>query len=243
MNEIFDLDTIAGFYPRKKADISLKKLNKVLKSHIVRRSCLVSARGVFYDSRDGNEETLVWAEASRVDCFSQFTPVGTVDMRNFEGEDVYIQSLRVRGVRIWRLFPDEQGWDCTHPGFISFLDCLDGSGDILYMPGKLSSIKSAASGRDLRIIVDTHFYNLTDTLFSIEPGDGFFLSTRRLHGPGVIKKICEKFGSERMLFASGSPLMSLSGALAIVRNADLSVEEEANILGGNLSQMLGGRAL
>jgi len=238
MNEIFDLDTMAGLYPRKKADISLNRLNKLLESHSVRRSCLVSARGVFYDSRDGNDETLVWAEASKEDCFSQFTPVGTVDMRKFEGDEVYIQSLRARGVRIWRLFPEEQGWDCTHPGFTSFLDCLDGSGDILYMPGKLSSIKSVASGRNLRIIVDTHFYNLTDTLFSMEPGDGFFLSTRRLHGPGVIKKICDKFGSEKLLFASGSPLMSLSGALAIVRSADLSVEEETNILGSNLSLIL-----
>jgi len=243
VNEIFDLDTMAGYYPRKKADISLKKLIKVLKNHNVRRSCLVSARGVFYDSREGNDESLVWAEASKEDRFSQFTPVGTVDMRKFEGESAYIQSLRVRGVRIWRLFPDEQGWDCTHPGFTSFLDCLDGSGDLLYLSGKLSSIKSAASGRDLRIIVDTHFYNLTDTLFSMEPGDGFFLSTRRLHGPGVIKKICDKFGSERLLFASGSPLISFSGALAIVRSADLSVEEETNILGRNLSLMLGEEAL
>lgn len=238
MNKAVDLDMMAGFYPTGKVDISLKKLNTMMNHCRVTLGCLVSARGVFYDFEEGNTETLEWCRSSG-ERQPQFFPAGTVDLRKYEGNAGPIKTLREKGVRIWRLFPDLQGWDYSHPGFFALLKVLKGTDAVLYLPGKVSKIKAVTAGLDIQIIIDTHFYDLADTLNSLDVNDNIKLATKRLHGPGVLRKIAGRFGTDRLIFASGAPRFSLSGALAAVRQAGFNAGETADILGNNLLTIIG----
>jgi len=56
-NEIIDINTIFGFWPRKNADISLGTLLKLMETKAVTRALTLSARGIFYDFIEGNNET------------------------------------------------------------------------------------------------------------------------------------------------------------------------------------------
>jgi len=72
--EIIDVNTIFGFWPKRKADIALETLLRLMEEKGISRACTLSARGVFYDFIEGNQETLAAAQAH-----PQLMAVGTVN--------------------------------------------------------------------------------------------------------------------------------------------------------------------
>jgi len=67
-----------------------------------------------------------------------------------------------------------------------------------------------------------------------------YLTTRLLIGPGSLEIAVSHLGHERVLFGSNAPLAYMASALRVVQHANLSAEQQAAILGGNLQRLLGG---
>lgn len=230
---IIDTDTIAGFWPQRPADISTGRLLQMMDQHDVAQACVVSARGIFYDDADGNTETLAWCRAE-----PRFTPVGTLDLRKFVGYQDEIQRLTAAGVKLWRLFPELQGWTLDLASFRRVLNALDNAGAVLFISGQPSTVVRATAGASLPIILGLHFYQMADLLAVLEEGADLYISTRLLHGPGVLETLVEVMGHERLIFGSGAPLSSLGSALKRIAVAELTSEQRAAILGGNLRRLL-----
>jgi predicted TIM-barrel fold metal-dependent hydrolase len=233
MNEIIDVDTIAGFWPQRHADISTQRLLQMMDQHSVARACVVSARGVLYDDTDGNTETLAWQRSE-----ARFIPIGTLDLRKFIGYRDEIQRLTEAGVRLWRLFPEYQGWSFDQAVFRRVLSALGEAGAILLISGKPSAVARGTAGAGIPIILDVHFYQAGDLLAVLEEGADFYVSTRLLHGPGVMEMLVQTIGHERLIFGTGAPLSSPGSVLKRIAVAELTDEQRAAILGGNLRRLL-----
>jgi predicted TIM-barrel fold metal-dependent hydrolase len=55
---------------------------------------------------------------------------------------------------------------------------------------------------------------------------------------GAIEEVCERFGPDRLLFATGLPVVAPGPAIAQVTYADISEEQKSLLAGGNLSRLL-----
>ncbi|HOR01619.1 MAG TPA: amidohydrolase family protein [Anaerolineae bacterium] len=234
VGEIIDLDAVAGSWPQRRADISVGRLLSMMDRHGVGRACTVSARGILYDDAEGNAETLAWCRDN-----PRLIPVGTIDLRKFAGYRAEIARLNAAGVRLWRLFPEHQGWTFELATFRRVLSALEDAGAVLFVSGQPSAVARAVAGARLPVILGVHFYQMADLLATLEEGAGLCISTRLLHGPGVLGRLVQAMGHERIVFGSGAPLASLGSALGCIAAARLPAEQRAAILGGNLRRLLG----
>lgn len=234
MEDIMDLDMLAGSWPIRPADISLRQLLELMAQHDVAQGCVASARGIFYDDLAGNRETLAWCAAE-----PRLVPVGTIDLRRFVGYRDEIRRLTAAGVKLWRLFPEHQGWSFDHAPFRRVLSALEDAGAVLFVYGQPSAVAAATAGAQVPVILGAHFYQAADILALMEEGTRFYLSTRQLHGPGILEMLVAELGPQRLIFGSGAPLFAPGAALKLVAAAGLEPSARQAILGGNLRRLLG----
>ena len=238
---VIDAETIVGFYPRRQTDISTQRLLEVMDSHGVNRAAIVSARGIFYDDVCGNTETLQWCRSAPLDAEgkSRFLPVATLDLRKFTGYRAEINRMAAEGVRLWRLFPDFQGWEVDLAPFRRVAAALGEAGAVLMINAQPSRVMRALADVRLSVILCTHFYQMPDLLALLEEGAEFYLSTRLMHGPGALERMVREMGVERLIFGSGAPLAAQGSAVRRMLNAAVTPAERAAMCGSNLLQLLG----
>jgi len=237
MLPIVDCDVIAGFWPRANVPMDPRTVSAALARHGIGEACVVSARAALFDFAAGNREALKWAEESE-DSPVRFRPVGSIDLRRYLGYREEIRSMCRQGVRLWRLFPEYQGWDWDHPGFRKVADALEEEGATLFVKGKPGRIVKALDGSKVRLVIGAHFYDLAEALALWEDGRDFRLSTGLLHGPGSIGLAAERAGADRLVFGSGTPLSATGSALAVLSSSGLSEAEMRLVLRGNIDSLL-----
>jgi predicted TIM-barrel fold metal-dependent hydrolase len=159
-------------------------------------------------------------------------------LRKFVGYREEIRRLGDAGVRLWRLFPEHQGWSFDLASFRRVLSALDDVGAVLFVSGQPSVVARATAGCAIPIILGLHFYQAGDLLAALEEGVDFYVSTRLFHGPGALEILVQTMGHQRILYGSGAPLSSPGGVLKRTTMAELTDEQRSAILGGNLRRLL-----
>ena len=102
---IFDVNTFFGLDRRAPTDWSLEALQRLLDRHEVSRALTYSLRGVAFDFVEGNNESV--AAAARDE---RLVPVATVDPRRYVDCVEEVHRCLSEGLRVFRFFPDLQGW-------------------------------------------------------------------------------------------------------------------------------------
>ena len=237
---LVDCDVMAGFWPKSRIPMSPKEIGALLSRNGIVEAFVVSARGILFDHHAGNEETLRWAEASRnPDTFGvQFHPVGTIDLRRFVGYREEIHRYSQEGFRLWRLFPEYQGWDFQHPAFRRVADAIAEVGGTLFVKGKAGKVLSGLRGCPVKLLLGTQFYDLAEVLALWEEGQSFALSMAQFHGAGTLRIVFNQGGKGRIVFGSGAPFFSPSAVVGVLESSDLSDEERRAISGVNLRNLL-----
>lgn len=217
-----------------------EKIGALLSQNGIAEAFVVSARGILFDHQAGNEETLKWAEASKdPETFGiRFHPVGTIDLRKFVGYREEIRRCHRMGFRLWRLFPDHQGWDFEHPGFRRVADAIAEVGGTLFVKGKAGRILTGLRGCPVKLIVGTHFYDLSEVLALWEEGKTFTLSMAHFHGPGTLRIVLNQGGRGKIVFGSGAPFFSPAAVVGVLENSGLSEEEKHSVAGETLLNLL-----
>jgi predicted TIM-barrel fold metal-dependent hydrolase len=239
MQRLIDCDAVAGFWPRANIDMSPARTADLLSGHGITDACVVSARGILFDHCAGNREALRWAELS-LDWAVRFIPVGTVDLRRYIGYKEEIREMSRSGIRLWRLFPEYQGWDFDHPGFRRIVSAIEDEGGVLFVKGKPGKIVKPISGSRITLIIGTHYYDAAEALALWEEGADFRLSTQLLHGPGTIKLIAETAGEDKLVFGTGTPWSAPGSAPMVADASGLSDDALRKLRFGNLSALIGG---
>jgi hypothetical protein len=235
--EIIDVNTIFGFWPKRKADISLDALLELMEQQGVTRACTLSARGVFYDFIEGNRETLAAVQAN-----AQLVAVGTVNPCRWIGCMEEAQWLIESGVKLLRFFPQYQEWTIDQAPFRKLVrEVLAPSKVALMIPAEVgfTAIGNMAAAIDNPVIVESFRYSaLAEAVVVMQEVPNVFIETHLINSPNWVELMRDEVGIDRILFGSNAPLSYVSAATAQIEYAEVPDEDKALMLGGNLKRVL-----
>jgi len=236
---IVDVNTVFGFWPRRKAEISLGKLLSVLEEKHVSRAFTVMTEGVFYDFVAGNSKTL-----SACNDHARLLPVATLNPCRWFNVLEEGRRMLGAGVRLFRFFPQYQEWHISEAPFRRLVDeVLAPSPAILMLPAEMgvTAIGDLARSIDNDIIIDGCRYDkLAELIVVMDEVRNVYVETHKINSPDFIDVIHSEVGIERLIFGSYSPLAYTGAALSPILHADLDHEAKGLVLGGNLERLLDG---
>lgn len=236
--QIIDANTMFGIHPKHRLDMSVDRLVREMDRHQIAASLTLSTTGIFHSYVDGNAATLEAAKANK-----RLVPVATVNPKDYFGSAADIQALRTQGFRIFRFYPDEQGWIVQSAAFSEVLKqtatmkapvMLNAS-----RPGEPSDIARAVSDYPAPVILCSVSLDvLSEVLAVMAELPNVMLETHELHVPGGLKLVADRVGADRIVFGSGAPRSSVASSLDYVLRSELSEEDKQRILGGNIKRIL-----
>ena len=238
---ILDACTLFGPWPQHAADLSIETLLSGMTDNGIVRSLATSTVGIFHDYRQGNVETIHVARQYPQQLF----PVATLDPRAFPECLQEAEQRATEGFRLFRFFPERQGWPLN---FAPFRDALRRC-DELGIPVAVTTSRAGAMSelavlvKDFKIpvlLAGVGSAQLGETISVMRNDATIFVETAALLAPGALEAIRDNVpgGAQKMIFASYSPLRYLSAAIGPILASSLSEEEKALVLGGNLKQLL-----
>lgn len=238
--EIIDANTVFGPWPQVRADMSVERLVKALKNHGVSRALAISTVGALHNHGDGNAETL------RL-CGEQpaLIPVATIDPRGYFGPAGMLAKLAEQGFKMIRFFPLLQDWCLDHVAFLDVLDELESTELPVMMQARNTGYPSALSRslnerKSVFILEGVSFENMAEAVSVMRKHDNVMFDTRELRVPGALRFLVDQVGPDRVVFGSGCLRSSLASALGYVTDSEISDENKAKILGGNIQRLLAG---
>lgn len=238
---ILDACTLFGPWPRHVADLPVETLLQGMAQNKISHSLVTATSGIFYDYRQGNDETLAVAK----DHSSQLFPVATLDPRAYPECLEEVQTRAREGFRFFRFFPVRQDWPLHFAPFHELLQACDAAGVpvavTVSQAGDCTALAEAVSSLKVPVLLAGVTSRLLPEVLSVMRSETkFYVETTRLFSPGTFETIRDQVpqGAERLVFASYAPLHYLSVALAPVLTSSLSNEEKAAVLGGNLKRLL-----
>ena len=234
---ITDSNTLFGLWPKRKADISLERLLRLLDEKGVSRAYTLSAEGIFYDFISGNSQTLAVCRE-----YPQLLPTATVNPCRWLGCLDEARKLLDEGVRFFRFFPQYQEWHISQAPFRKLLDCVLAPGRaVLMLPAEMgvTTIGHLASKVDNPIIIEGLRYDrLAEAIVIMNESNNVYVETHLINSPNFVELLKSEVGVERMIFGSCAPLAYLGAALAPIQHAGVTAQDKAQILGSNLLRIL-----
>lgn len=238
---IFDACTLFGPWPRQASELSVETLLHGMAQNNITRSLVTATNGIFYDYRQGNSETLALAKANAAQLF----PVATLDPRAYPECLDEAQTRAAEGFRLFRFFPERQGWPIRFAPFRELLQKCDSLGVPVAVEvsrlGDCTELADVTTFTSAPLLIAGVTPPLLAEALSVMRADTkFYIETTHLLAPNTFEMVrdCVPNGAERLVFASYSPLRYLSAALAPVLTSTLSDEHKTAVLGGNLKRLL-----
>ncbi len=202
-------------------------------------------------------------EAGRVDSAnrfagsldpSRFVPFGTVHPDLSVEEN--LASLRTHGIRGAKIHPLFQGYSLDDPRLWQIFDAMQGEFAIIVHVGQGGSAEANARCTPAMLrqvalnfpdldIVACHFggYRLLDEAEDLVVGLPIYLDTSwppsfAAIDPQRARRLIERHGPDRVLFATDWPMADPTAEIEAVRELGLSDEDTAAVLGGNAVRLL-----
>ena len=237
MKAIIDVDTIFGFWPKDNIDISLEKLLSVMEKQEVSQALAVSARAIFHDFVEGNDEVYRVSKAH-----PQIVPVAVVDLRKHFGCLDEVKKRKEQGFKLFRLYPNIH-FPINYLPLFRFMDELNKQ----RMPvminveqmGDITQLASIVADLEIPIILDScSWNNMAEAIVLSEDNPHVYIVSGRLFLSQGVEGLVGEIGAERLLFGSYAPLHCFSSSFKCVMEADISESDKAKILSGNAKRIL-----
>jgi hypothetical protein len=247
-----DVDVLVGAYPDRDGPPGTPAtVRAMLAAHRIRAGAVASLRAALFDVRSGNDATLALTApdalgapgapaASGGGASVGFVPVGVVDLRDPVGAGREMDRLAAAGVRVVRLFPDEQGVEAGFPSVRHVARRAARLDMTVLTGGDVRRFWQPFAGLEARVVfLDTHFYHLGDFLVAAADEPGFHTSTRLLNSPDALETVAAEIGAERLLYGSRTPHYEPLVPLLRLATSGLKPDEVAAVAGGNARRLLG----
>jgi predicted TIM-barrel fold metal-dependent hydrolase len=237
---ILDSYCLFGSWPRDPRDASIGRLLAVLEDLGIERGVCASLRGAFYDHESGNEETL-----RACDRHESLVPAATINPRHYYSRRNLPAELVGQGFRLLRLFPDLQGWS-PHSVVVEriFSECTEVGLPMAFPIGKLPDLASLLARKVPEgcplILSDAYYNELSEIVEVMRRRPEFFMEVGHTCVPGSVEFLCRDLGADRLVLGTHQPLESGRGPIEAIRRSEISEVDQAAVLGGNLSRLLGG---
>lgn len=221
-------------------DWSLDNLLRIIDRHRIHRACAYSLRGKLYDFVTGNDEALRASQRH-----PQIVPVGTIDPRRHFGCLEEVERCVDNGFRLFRFFPDEQGWSVRSLPFLTLCDELAQYPVAIMLPaggwGSQTFLAERLCDFGFPVVaMGSSFDQGAETAALTERYDTFYAETSALNTVDTIEAFVKHAGAGKLMFGSDSPEMYFESAYRLVEVARVEPEHRDMILGGNaLRRLLG----
>lgn len=238
MRNIIDTNTIFGIWPKANVDCSIEKLNSVLHSKGITRAFTISARGVFYDFEEGNDETFEVCKKS-----DNLIPVATVIPQRYFGCREEIIKRIDQGFKVFKFFPEFQEWGAGYLPFLKLLDILADTSTIIILPAFLgiSNISRLTAGiKNSVIISELRFSDLAECLQVLHLNTNIYLETQRISSIDALEIFSSEGLINRLVIGSYAPVRYISPSITQIEFAEISQEEKDRIFFKNIEEMLKG---
>ncbi len=235
--QIIDVNTIFGFFPREKIDISFKKLLEIMKKYNIRSCFSLSAKGIFYDFEEGNRETLETCKRH-----PEIIPVATVDPRTYFGKKNIIKNLTNKGFKALRLFPDSQGWPFNYQPFLNIVEEIKENFPLMISIsglGKITEVSKITNSYKIPLILMRINYEcFAEALAVMKKYKNVYIETSFFVSPGIYEIFVRELGPERIIFGSYCPFNYFLSSFLSLERAEISDKEKQFILGENIKRFL-----
>jgi predicted TIM-barrel fold metal-dependent hydrolase len=236
---LIDAHTLFGFWPLEKVDLSVDTLQAAMRARNVVRSLAYSAKALFYDVGEGNDDTVAVC-AQR----PELLPVAVLDPRAYPACLEEARKRLSQGVKVFRLFPDRHGYPIDFAPAAELLEELAGQ-VVIVSTGQMgvpTALARLVGDTGCRTILDLDSAALLgEALAALRRAACLEMTTRGTEPAGALEAAVQAAGAARLIFASGSPLYSLGSALMSVQFASLSEGDRNSILGENVTRLLAGQ--
>lgn len=234
---VVDINASIGHTPHGGRAQPLDQLLRITARHGVGMVGACSLRGVYYDHTAGNDEILRVAQEH-----PGVLPVGTINPKQLDGDDE-VDRCVAAGIRLYRFYPDAQGWDVTSSVFRRMARRLGESGSAISVVlggwGTVSALGAATADLGVPVIaLGVHYFQLGDAVEALQRFPHLYAETGRLGTHGALKHLVERAGAERVLFGSGAPEKPLASAMNAVWLAALAEDERTAIFADNALRLL-----
>jgi len=236
--EIIDANTLFGFDPSHRLDLSVERLLRDMERYKVTSSVTLSTMGIFNDYQKGNEATMAVAADKRL------IPAGTINPQTYFSSADEIARI-AQNFRLFRFFPEEQGWPIDSVAFELVLKHIAPFKPAVMVdatyPGEPSRLMKIVRDYPGTVVLSSISDNtLAEALALMLELPNVVVETHELHVPGALKLLSERVGAHRIIFGSGAPRRSTASSLNYILNSELSHAEKSLVLGGNMKQILEG---
>jgi predicted TIM-barrel fold metal-dependent hydrolase len=236
---VIDAHTVFGFWPVEKVDLSVDTLTAAMRARGVTQSLAYSAKALFYDAGEGNDDTLTVCSQR-----PELLPVAVLDPRAYPACLEEAHQRLSQGVRVFRFFPDRHGYPIDFAPAAELLEELAGQVVIVATtrmgtPTALARLLGDTGCRAILELEQPHL--LGEALAALRRCPCLELTTRGTEAAGALEAAVAAAGAARLIFASGSPLCSLGGAMMGVQFASVSETDRAAILGENVARLMAGQ--
>lgn len=234
-----DAHAVFGFWPLEKVDLSVDALQAAMRARSVTQSLAYSAKALFYDAGEGNDDTV-----SVCGQRPELLPVAVLDPRSYPACLEEARKRLAQGVQAFRLFPDRHGYPVDFAPAAELLEELAGQLVIVSTAqmGAPTALARLVGNTGCRTVLELESPALLgEALAALRRCACLELATRGTEAAGALEAAVAAAGAARLVFASGSPLLSLGSALMSVQFASLSDADRASILGDNLARLLAGQ--
>ena len=237
--EFFDVNAAFGFDPKGRVDARLEKVLDLAGRANVRRLCVCSLKGAFYDYELGNIETLRICHGD-----GRLIPTATIDPRRYPGGRREVRSLKEQGFRVLRLFPEHQNWPYRYAPFYRILDELAEYPMVLLLParglGSLTELSHLipADAPFPTIVLGVNYWLISEALAVLPERPNLYLDTSLLDSPDAYELLVDEIGPERLLFGSGLPFTGPGAPALALERAQIPDRAKEAIARLNLEGLL-----
>jgi uncharacterized protein len=236
---VIDANTVFGFWPLRRADLSVETLVAAMEAHGIERSLTYSAKALFFDPAEGNEDVATVCRQR-----PQLTPVAVLDPTRYPRTRDEAQRRLSQGFRLFRLFPTVHNYPLSVLPLERLLPTLAGASALMVDVSEPGQTSAAARlfcdfARPV-LLAGVTSRLLGEALAAMEQCPALLLETSALHAAGALEAAVQTVGAERVVFGSSAALHSTGSAVYAVRYAALEESAKAAILGGNLTRVLSG---
>lgn len=241
---VVDGNVLFGFWPRRRLDATLETVTAVAAAHGITHQVVCCIRGIFHDFVRGNDETLRVCAADA--CLA---PAATVNpLQDFDGASE-IDRLAEAGVRLFRFFPEYQGWDYRLRAWRGLLRRIRDAGGVAMTSARVGGhLEAGAVSQLLAVLEDTgvccaltgvYYGNLGEVLDAARAYPRLYIETHLLNGPDSIEVAAAALGAGRLIYGSGAPLHYTASSLLPLQHCALAPAAREDIAGRNLARLLG----
>lgn len=236
--KIIDTNTFFGVWPKAKVDSSLDRLLKIIEKKNITKAFTYSAKGIFYNFEEGNDETLEICNEHK-----QLIPVATIIPQKYFGCHEEIIKRWNQGFKIFKFFPEFQDWDTGYLPFLKLFDTFSKTKAIIILPAILgiSAIHSLSENLDNSIIIsELRFSDMAECLQILHENKNIYLETQRLMSFDAFEIFSSEGLIDRLVIGTGTPIKYTSPSITQVEHAAISEEEKDKIFYMNIEKILRG---